>query len=309
MPITKRVKIEYYRVTYRLPQDLPNQNDRLFDLTQWIDYVTDIGLDERNFPYYQDQVRLDRGNFINDFDLWYLNFLRLRDHIIPSSATLTTVAEPIILADDEYIGEDVVALYDHDNYILAVQRNRFSIGPSGIEQYFNFMWHQRNNNAQEVIYLRPIGGIDALERALHKDTYRKLSIRFADIQPDHLIGAEQSNLRGLLNIFSSYQGLNAEVIISTGRSREGLHAETVQDSLREIDQNRRFFSKVELIARDVDDTQVEAIDLLEDKLCDIAVFKLEDREILRNSMIADEIFRLYIERRLRIINLVMREAQ
>jgi len=307
--MTRKVKIEYYRIAYRLDGDPPNRPDRLFDLERWINSAIGINLQNRTFGYNQDQARLDRAVFIGDYGLWFLNFLRLRGNIVPSSATLTTEAEPLTLGDDEYIGEDVVGLYDADNYVLILQRNRFSIGPSGIESYLNTLWHQDPASQGEIIYLRPIRGLNALDRARHMETYRKLSIRFADIQNRHFIQNEASPLGRLIDAFSCYNAVNAEITVTVGRTRESLHPETVYDTLDELGQNRDHLTKVELAAVGIDDTRVETIDLLEDKLNDIASFRLEDREVLTNSRIADKMSDLYRNRRYEILDLVVRERR
>ncbi len=41
------------------------------------------------------------------------------------------------LDEDEYIGEEVSALYDQEYSIIMLQRNRNSLSPSGIEKYFS----------------------------------------------------------------------------------------------------------------------------------------------------------------------------
>ena len=44
--------------------------------------------------------------------LWKLWFLKLRDTNIPFKVKSNDVAEPISLDDDEYIGEDLLMIYD-----------------------------------------------------------------------------------------------------------------------------------------------------------------------------------------------------
>nr|WP_245671853.1 DUF6731 family protein [Desulfuribacillus stibiiarsenatis] len=174
---TRKVRFEYYHVTFRKKSDGNNDRDREFDLVRWIDKATKKSLEGRTYDYKDEQARLEQGYWDDELQYYCLHFVRLRDTNIPSRAKANEKVEPIELEDDEYIGEEVSALYDENHHILMLQRNKYSLGPQGIEEYLNLVWDKED----ETIYLRAICPPDAIELARKASEYRRINLRLADI--------------------------------------------------------------------------------------------------------------------------------
>lgn len=161
MSYIRKVRMEYYEVVCKAKDDSAGIPDRSFDLNLWINKAAKLSLEARTFDYYEEQARLDKFWYDDGSEFWFLNFVRLRETNIPSKARKDKEAEPITLDDDEYIGEDVTALYDEKLNIFMLQRNRHSLGVSGLEEYLNLIW-----NAEDItIYLRPICPKNLQEKA------------------------------------------------------------------------------------------------------------------------------------------------
>lgn len=289
----RKVKFEYFQVVYRKRNDPKSVRDRLFDLTKWIDKASKKSLEGRTYDYRSEQARLENGYWDEELGYFFLHFCRLRDTNIPSKAKTNDRVVPLELDDDEYIGEEVSALYDEDNHILMLQRNRYSLGPEGIEDYLNLVW----NSEDETIYLRSICPPDAIELARQAAEYRKINLRFADINVKSnptIIDKLRSPLKNIIGSFGEYDGVNAQIVITVGNSKDGtLNDETVEDTLIDIQENRELFSKAEIAKRDTEDTRVEFIDLFEHKAHDIATFRMEKRESLNHYAVAREMWRFY----------------
>ncbi|WP_316568853.1 DUF6731 family protein [Neobacillus sp. YIM B06451] len=289
----RKVRFEYYHVVSRRTDDGVNQRDRLFDLVEWMNAARALSLAARTYDYRSERVRLDHAYWDEDFEFYFLHFVRLRDTNIPSKARTNSQVEAFELQDDEFLGEEVSALYDSSNNVLMLQRNKYSLGPSGIEEYLNLVW----NNDNETIYLRPICPPNSFELARDADEYRKINIRFADLNVATrrtYIDNLRSPLKTLLQGFEEYEGLNAQLVITVGNNRGvSLHNETIMDTLTDIEENPEIFSKAEIAKKDDDSARVELIDLFEHKAHDFATFRMEARATLNHFRIAEEMWSIY----------------
>ncbi|UUZ84758.1 hypothetical protein LJK88_14640 [Paenibacillus sp. P26] len=258
--VRRKIKFEYYRVVSRKREDEIRTPDRLFDLRRWIDKANKKSLEARTFDYRQERSRLEEAGFDEDVNQWYLHFSRLRDSLLPSKATVTSKVEPFTLEEDEFLGEEVTALYDEDSFILMVQRNRLSLGHSGLEEYLNLIWAED----EETIYLRPILATDIVERAKKGDQVRKITIRFADLETREMKEGSKSSIRRLVEGMRNYGAVNGEITLSVGHSRDKtLAAETINDSIDDILLNKGFITKAEVSIKNEGD-EVEIMDLFEE---------------------------------------------
>lgn len=160
-----------------------------------------------------DKARLDKLKYDKENNYWHLNFLKLRETNIPNKAKINSEAEPIPLEDDEYIGEDVNALYDEELYILVLQKNKYSLSFSVIEDYLNEIWKQ---DEDLDIFLRPILPQDAFASIENKGTYRKLNVKFDNVRYSHFAGEAGSTLKDIYESIGSYGCINAEIYYDNG---------------------------------------------------------------------------------------------
>ena len=289
----RKIRFEYFQVVYRTVEDGPADRDRLFDLLAWMDRAMRRSLEGRTFDYRQEQARLETAYWDDELQFSFLHFVRLRDTNIPSKARTGGRVEPIELEDDEYIGEEVSALYDENNHVLMLQRNKYSLGPEGIEEYLNLLW----GNEEETIYLRPIAPPNAFDIARRATEYRKINIRFADLRTvntERFIDRLRSPLNRMVSAFGQYEGLNAQVVITVGNTRDtSLNEDTINDTLLDIEENQELFSKAEIALKDDEDARVELIDLFAHKAHDFGTFRMEKRETLSHFSIAREMWARY----------------
>lgn len=294
--VRRHIKFDYYRVTSRKEEDGPTGRDALFDLRRWIQKALRLSLEGRTFDYRQERARLEKAGFDMDLQQWYLHFVRLRDSLLPSIAKVTENVEPFELDEDEYLSEEVTALYDEDYHILMLQRNRYSLGPSGLEEYINLVWA----DDKETIYLRPIRTRDAVERVKAADSYRRIAIRFADL--DRVDDLEtRSPIKRIVNVAKQFGAVNAEIIFTMGMNRQSsLDPRTVTDSIEDVISHQGLVAKAEVGIKN-EDTKVEIIDLFEERAQSGTFFDVPRRSTLAHESIFEAMVEIYNENRARIL--------
>lgn len=296
---TRKIRMEYFEVVSRNNNNRADTPDTVFDLKRWISKAGKLSLEARTFDYYQEQARLDKLWYNDRSKYWFLNFIRLRETGIPTKAKIDQESVPFDLDDDEYIGEEVNALYDEALHIIMLQRNRYSLGVAGIEEYLNLIW----GSDSEKIYLRPICPNNLQEKANRAPQYRKFTIRFADVKNNDIDTAENRPLKIIFDNFKRYGAVNAEVTVSMGYNRgESLHLETVRETISEIIQNKTMVTKAEVSIKETDDTSVEVIDLFADKLHDFIFVTLEKRMSLASEYVENYMVARYDESKGNIVN-------
>ncbi len=299
MAIVRKIRFEYYEVVCRLETDPQDQPDRAFDFDLWINIAAQKSLEARTFDYYQERARLDDYRYNDLHRYWILNFTRLRETNIPSKARIDQCAEAIELDDDEYIGEDINILYDGGLSTLMIQRNRHSLSIRGIESYINLVW----NSDTEKIFLRPICPLDVQNKVMEAQEYRRIIIRFADLNSNMIDRQEDSTIKDIYDGLGAYSGITAEIKISIGNKKgESLDRETVVDTINQLTNNRDIVSKVEIGMREDEDSKVEVVDLFSDKVHDYIFANLPIRTSLASEYIAELMFDKYNERRAELIN-------
>jgi hypothetical protein len=289
MSFYRKVKFEYYQV--KITDS--NGNERPFDLSRWIDAVNQVSLEKRIREYRGERARLEEAYYDPDFDYYFLHFVRLRATNIPSIAKLDANVEPFELEDDEYLGEEVSALFDEDKCILMLQRNKFSLSPTGIQDYLNLMWP----NEEENIIIMPIPIPNSFELARKPKIYRRLNVRLADMDKrvnEGILDNFKSPLKKIISSYGEYNGINAQITITVGNYKDNeLDNEVINETLDDIEDNQEVFNKAEISVKDNDDAPVEVIDLFDSKAHDFATFRLESKATLNHYTVAEAMYIKY----------------
>lgn len=286
MEYIRKIRIEYYQVVIASKGTYSENREELYDLERLILKADGLTLEERTYKYYQEEARLDKIKYNKTEGYWYLNFIRLRQTKIPSKAKLNVEAEPLTLLEDEFIGEDVTAVYDTDNHILALQRNRDSLSATGLENYLSNLL----NSESEEIRLHPIAPLDLAERIGKAKVFRKLSMKFANIPTSPFKGNRNSSFGRLLEYFEDFSAITATVTVSLGHTRKGsLDSDTIHETLDVLLDNQGLISGAEINIKNSDFDPVDTIDLFSMKSHDFITIKLERLETIKFEDIADEI--------------------
>lgn len=299
--ITKYVNFDYFHVTCRPKDSLPSVRDVPFDLRAILSILENKDLVERTVQYKQEQARMEQFSFMGHTqNLWDMYFTRLRDFNLPSKAKRNTKSIPVNLDDDEYIGENVSAIYDQSCNIIMIQRNRYSLGPAAIEEYFNQFC-----DSTEEINLRPIYVTDMQARIKSANSVRKLRIKFADVKKasENVSG---ESLKKWLNVFDDYDTISGEIVLTVGRKRKASLGGNLKGLVDEIYENQDLVSRAEASIKKTEIADNEIIDLFNDNAHDIATFQVPPRAVLNHEAVILEMESLYNARRAQLLGLLRR---
>lgn len=286
----RKVRLEYYAVKYRKNDDAPDVPDRPFDFELWIQKAAKVSIQDRIFDYYEEKARLDRLMFDDRSRLWCMSFVRLRETNIPAKGRLNRESEPVELEDDEFISEDAAALYDPNLKVVMLQRNRHSLGPSGIEKYLNHIWGE--DGAE--LYLRPLPPQDVRQKATTAPIYRRITIRFADISETDT--AFRGPLARFISTFGEYGAITAEVTVSMSNTKKtSLNPETVRDTINEVYRSPKRIRKASVGLKVDEDSTVEDVDLFDDKVHTHIWFTMERRQSMISEFLFDQMKAEHVE--------------
>lgn len=284
----RNIKCEYFEVVCRNILDNPNQSDRLFDLSLFIEKADGLSFEDRKLSYYQEYARLDFIEYDRQNDLWFLSFVRLRENNIPNIATETQVSKPIELANDEYIGEDTYILYDETLHIIMLQRNGHGLSPTGIEDYLNRVWKSNT----EMIYLRAICPVELQSKLYASNQYRKINISLANMKENSkMINLCNKTLGRLIDALSGFNGNRASFEVSIGMAKnDELDKNEVREVIKDVYSNSSMISGASITLRDTEGN-VDIIDLFDKKLQDTLIIYLDKKE----SVSSNEMMRVMID--------------
>lgn len=295
MSYLRKIRVEYYQVIKTKRDE--SGNDEIYDLEKLILKADSLSLKDRIYNYYQEEARLDKIKYRPSTECYYLNFVRMRQTKIPVKAKRDSESTAIPLEDDEYIGEDVSVVYDKNYNIIALQKNRDSLGSSGLGYYLSKLL---DSDVYEII-LRPVPLKDINERMAKVKGCRKLVIKLATDRSRRKIIPDKSSFHELLKFTKPFESRNVSITISMGRGKGFIDAKAIYDTIQDIRETSDFVNGAELSVKYNDSEPVQIIDLFAMKYHNFIWIKMEKRESIDFIELCDEIHNVYISNRENII--------
>ncbi|MGE7881704.1 DUF6731 family protein [Bacillus sp. NPDC094077] len=300
--ITKYVNFDYFTVCCKEKGVPAIGPETPFNLTTMFTILNSKTLEERTKEYKQEKARLDEIGLAGKSDtLWSLYFSRLRDFNLPNRAKKNGPSKPVDLDDDEYLGENVSAIYDEVSNILMIQRNRNSLGPSAIESYFN-QFLQGND---EIVF-RPIPIKNARTRIKEAQYVRKLKIKFADVKKaeNEVSGI---SLKKWISHFNEYDSVTGEIIITVGRQRKASLGGNLQGLLDEVYENGDLITRAQASVKKSDIADPEIIDLFAENAHDVTSFAVKPRTALKHEVVIGAMQDLYERKKVELKNIIYKK--
>ena len=193
------------------------------------------------------------------------------------------------LDEDEYIGEEVSALYDQEYNIIMLQRNRNSLSPSGIEKYFSGVLGNG-----DLIELIPIPVPDELRTVKQGQIFRKLNIGFAPTNiDDELIDNTNKSIMQIIKGSRNLGALRVSITLSLGNSKK--ERTLKQDEIIELGNLEKYdgFSRIQVSRRENEDTEIETVDLISGKLNDVITIDVSRVNPIKYERLIVEMRNLY----------------
>lgn len=224
------------------------------------------------YSYNNEPARLADVTIDADTQYYHLVFDRL-DYQVPNRTTLHGESEALDLEDDEYIGIDVSVLYDSQNHIFMIQRNRSSLGPSGIEVFLDSVIHSYNHEFNEDFNLAIVSDNTAKRRALNQAVYRKLQFKATGLKANGIIEKLGKGTKDL-NVDSVEISFNSKST-KDGKLDDGFARKLLEEYIDDDE-----IQKLQIRSREEEDGVVEPIDLIDHKLQTFIEFDFKiDRQL------------------------------
>ena len=295
---TKNIRVEYYHVT--ISDIAGKKREQPYDLRELITKAETLGLENRTFPYYEESARLDQYQYDKINDFWYLSFVRLRQEGLPVRAKKNQAAVSLHLMDDEFLGENVAAVYDCQNHIMAIQRNRDSLSSAGIQTYLT----QLLDRSDKEISLLPVPMEKVFERAGMAKIVKKITLKFASART-----RKRKNILSFAGLFAYFDSFdnsnNAVVSISVGRKRKSsLNCEMLRQTLLDIKEAGDTVTGAEVTIQDNEEAKVEVLDLFSMKYHTFISVRSVKGESLDFKDCAEKICETYIRKRAEILEIL-----
>lgn len=286
--LPRKIRIEYYKVINTKKDGTERDID--FPLEILILKADGLGIEKRTYSYYQERARLDKFNFDSNLNYWYLNFVRLRQTKLPVRAMKDKESVPIVLASDEYIGEDVTAVYDVDNHILALQRNRDSLSATGIEMYLTELY----NTSDRGIYLRPISMTGLNDKLQKAKIFRKITLRFAVSSNKKKTGLQSSSFSKLFDYFEGCGAKTATLTMSMAHVKKGgLDLDSIKKTISDVFNTENVVTGAEVSLKNSEIDPVDTIDLFAMKYHDFLTIRVEECVSMNYLELGDKICEKY----------------
>lgn len=280
---TKKMKCTYYEV---VSMD-ENGDEVLYDLRLWLMRIVGKTLPERKKEMDSGyEGRLENSIRIQQ-DVYALNFMKLDVASDTYKVKEDMRAEHIDLEDDEYIGKNTVALYDPQNHIMMVQRNRGSFNAPAIETYIN------QTNEDEICYLRPITRqFNIAECTNH--VVRKINVVCSNIRQFETGGS--ATFERIIEACNDLNALTVHLEIGLGYDRgASLNNETVYEVANIIQRNAGCVSSAKVTI--LDDEKQCVYDLFHNWDYDTLTFIVPERAELDFEYVAQKMYEVYSAKR------------
>lgn len=275
MVYKRLIKFQYYRIFSQKINNGNFANLELFDFEKWLIFLKEEELLQKTINFYETKARIEKITYDAKTELSGIRLMRLTDTNIPYKVKNDCEAEAIHLDDDEYIGKDIMLLFDRKSNILMIQSNQFSLNISKICEFIKFTFNLMDTN----IIIEPI--LDNASERLKMGVYRKFDISFANILSLSEARLGRTSLNELIHPLRDIGGVTAKISISLGHSKlETLNRETMKNLFREIRDNEKYIRSAKVKVRADDEREAEVIDLFDNIANDYIEFSLQSREVL-----------------------------
>ncbi len=299
MAYTRTVKFSYYTVC--MVDDEQGTDPKRFDFEAWIKKAVADKIEKKEIEFDNVTARLEELEGDKANKIWKIRFIKLRDTNIPSIVKKEEEAKPIELDDDEYIGEDLLMIYDKENQVAMIQCNRFAMSKGKLEKYLNKVW---GDKGERIVLLHISKKVADAE--LKKKNFRSLVVRFANI---HAIEETHRPFSKIVNSYSDIGGKAGTITFSLGRGRQsktGLNQEQIPIMLDDIYSNLDIVADAVLKVKDDDDNSaIDVVDLFDNSMNEYIEFKLEKRTALEFSYATNLMVKKYLERKKEISRLLV----
>ena len=232
----KNITIEYYN-TCTLDKIAKNDityTRKITDISLLLEKLKNKNVQDRTIDYNGEKLLLGSIEFNTTSKLWELIFFKSRSSTVPFIINKDGNSRKILLKDDEMISEVLCVLYNADTEVLAMQRNSYSVGTKGLEDFLGYF-------LSLPVYLESLQTIDTKKKTIIKNSKIKkfkLCVRNVKKRDGSLPSITQYNKNtSICKVIDSALAVNSAIInieFSMGNSSNIIN---VEDDDFEVFQN------------------------------------------------------------------------
>lgn len=287
MSRVKRIGFNFFRSTRETTdgRDIPLNLSNIFEHIR-AQYQTNRDNDEgelnkRVYTYNNEPARLSQITIDVDTGYYHLTFDRL-SYVLPNKTTLHGDSETIDLETDEFIGHEATVLYDPQNHILMIQRNRDSLAPSAIGAFLESLVMEAG--VADNFSLAIITENNARRRALNQNAYRKITTK--------IVGAKAEGL--MERLFGGNSDVaSIEISFNSKQTKDGQISQEFARAILEEYLDDNDVERLRIRAREQEESPVEPIDLINHKLEASQIVDLRTDRQLSTHKVFDYMVTLY----------------
>lgn len=262
-----------------------------FDFINWMSNLKKIDKTNRVISYQQEKIRIDEIYTDPKTEYGVVHFTRMRDTNVPAiTEELVEELADIGLKENEYIAEDVSCIYDSELNVLMVQRNMYSLSPSGIEFYINSFVENENT----CIELNPICYKSAFERGKNKGIYRTIILKTGDIRKHPSLFSMDNPISRAFKELQGLDGYDIEITVKTSREKKSkLNKQRIEEVLLDFEKEKEFLARAEIGSKESDEAKIEKIDLLQGKIFVFLPFTIQSKKTLNQNVVQTDMINRY----------------
>ncbi|HCM86215.1 DUF6731 family protein [Enterococcus sp.] len=254
-------------------------NKRVFDSSEFLgDEVSDLEWNSCDY---------DHQN-----NLYYIQLSKLRSKNIPSRKRINHDKVDIDLADDEYLGEFNLLIYDPMVNVLITQGNFYGLTTkqialtlTGLRRKVNDLNGVTDGDLPYMVNLAPVIDSKAIDKVMNNKIYRKITVKGADFNKIADSDLNSQVLSKAIDAFNEVHGVNFEITLSMAKSekKETLDQNEIRKMIQDVKElNEKSESDVAMnIASRKDlESSIEYIDLLTPRLTSEIVLDVKNRSTI-----------------------------
>lgn len=254
-------------------------NKKAFDASVFLgDEVSDLEWNSCDYDYQN--------------DLYYIQLSKLRSKNIPSRKRLNQDKVDIELADDEYLGEFNLLIYDPKVMALITQGNfygltikQIALTLTGLRRKVNELIGESDGELPYMVNLAPVIDSKAISKVMSNDIYRKITVKGADFSEIADSDLNSQVLSKAIDALNKVHGVNFELTLSMAKAdkKETLDKEEIRnmiDDVVKINKNSKDNVAMNIASRKDFESSIEYIDLLTPRLTSEIVLEVQNRSTI-----------------------------
>lgn len=229
---------------------------------------------------------------IDDDGYYHILFERLYTNDLPIVTEIDGESEAINIEKNEFIGHQANVLYDYKNSIFMIQRNRNSLGPKAIEEILRSILSDSYKLSDPEIASFHLGLLmddNARQNALKKDIFKKFHIEVIQDSKNDILGV-------VLPGAPSEEIESIEITLKGKKDKKSSIPKDVTVELIAKYVDDPDTKKLDIKGKDHEDSPVEPVDLLNQKLITKLKFLLDATKHLRPDSVFEEMKSAYIDK-------------